>query len=185
MRALRARVDAVVVGAGTLRAEKLNLGLDDAEARQPLAVIVGGSGNLPVSERLILPPGQRVLLALPEGRPRPEGPGLDQASVLRVAGRDAGRVDLGRLVRTLRADHGVRRLLVEGGPGLNRALVEGGLVDEIFLTVAPKLLLGREAAIISGEPEPTTAEPRDLTLLSVHRAEGEIFLRYRLQNRTS
>ncbi len=182
MRALRGCVDAVMVGAGTLRAERLNLGLDDPEARQPLAVIVGGSGHVPVAERLILPPGQRVLLALPEGRPRPDGPGRDRLTVLRVAERDAGRVELGRLLRTLRAKYGVRRLLVEGGPGLNRALVEAGLVDEIFLTVVPKLLLGREAAIISGERETTPAEPRALTLLSVHSAEGEIFLRYRLQH---
>ena len=53
MRALRSCVDAVMVGAGTLRAERLSLGLDDPEAAQPLAVVVGGTGDLPIRERLV------------------------------------------------------------------------------------------------------------------------------------
>src|SRR5918998_1798879 len=69
MRALRSRVDAVMVGAGTLRAEKLNLGLDEPEAEQPLAVVVGGAGGLPVLEHLVRPVGQSVILAVPQKYP--------------------------------------------------------------------------------------------------------------------
>lgn len=175
MRALRSRVDAVMVGAGTLRAEKLKLGVDDPSDRQPLGVVVVGAGHAPVSEHLLDAPG-RVLLAVPEGSEAGRWSG--EPDVLEVPSENPGFVDLTKLLETLRVDHGVERLLVEGGPGLNRSLIASGLADEIFLTVAPKLLGGPEAAIVAGGQ---TNSARDLELISVHRADDELFLRYRLQ----
>jgi 2,5-diamino-6-(ribosylamino)-4(3H)-pyrimidinone 5'-phosphate reductase len=181
MRAIRSRVDAVMVGAGTLRAEKVDLGLDDPEAAQPLAVIVGGAGGMQIEERLVLNNGQEALVVLPQGaRSNPTEAGAGAPRVLRGSGQDAGRVDLRSLLGVLRAEHGVRRLLAEGGPSLNRALVDAGLVDEIFLTVAPKLLTGPESSILSGDPEAQTT--RGLDLISAYAAEDELFLRYRLKN---
>ena len=185
MRALRSRVDAVMVGAGTLRAEKLNLGLDGTGVAQPLAVVAGGAGGLPVLEHLVRPAGQDVILALPR-KPMEEHGAATEAGesvkTLLCPGPQPDRVDLRRLLRSLKAEHAVDRLLVEGGPGLNRALIDAGLVDEIFLTVAPKLLLGPEAAVISGAPNTGAQDPRrnHLTLLSVHSSDDELFLRYRL-----
>lgn len=178
MRELRSQADAVMVGAGTLRAEKLNLGLDGRVARQPLAVVVGGAGDLPVGRHLRRG-DQDVLLVVPESRAGAALSGQDRASVLRVSDADPGRVALGPLLGVLKATYGIDRLIVEGGPGLNRALLQADLVDEIFLTVAPKILAGLESAILSGGHE--APEQRDLTLLSVHSAGDEIFLRYRVQ----
>jgi len=183
MRALRSRVDAVMVGAGTIRAEKLNVGLDDPEARQPLAVVVGGAGDLPITERLV-GGRQDVVLVLPEGSPDPGGAGLGSTTVgstivLRAPARGGGRADLPWLLEVLRSEYGVERLLVEGGPTLNRALIEESLVDEIFLTIAPKLLLGSESAILTGAPG---AKQSALTLMSVHSADDELFLRYGLRS---
>ena len=183
MRDLRSLVDAVMVGAGTLRAEKLNLGLDDPEAGQPLAVVVGGAGGLPVLEHLVRPAGQEVILALPQ-EPLAERNAEGAATrvgvtTLRCPGPQPERVDIRRLLRVLKAERAVDLLLVEGGPSLNRSLIDAGLVDELFLTLAPKLLLGPEAAILPGGTE---GEPRGLTLLSVHAAGDELFLRYSVQN---
>ena len=166
MRALRSCVDAVMVGAGTLRAERLDLGLDDPGAGQPLAVIVGGTGDLPLGERLA-GKRQEVLLVMPEAAGGAPGRGLDRpadglADRLTVVqtpnaagGGPAGWVDLGWLLEFLRTEHAVDRLLVEGGPALNRSVIDAGLADEIFLTLAPKIL-------------------------SVHACGSELFLRYRL-----
>lgn len=184
MRALRSLVDAVMVGAGTLRAEKLNLGLDDPEAGQPLAVVVGGAGGLPVLEHLVRPAGQEVILALPrESLAERDAEGAatrDGVTTLRCPGPHPERVDMRHLLRVLKAERAVDLLLVEGGPGLNRSLIDAGLVDELFLTLAPKLLLGPEAAILPGG---TGGKPRGLTLLSVHSAGDELFLRYGVENR--
>jgi riboflavin-specific deaminase-like protein len=181
MRALRSHVDAVMVGAGTLRAEKLSLGLDDPGARQPLAVVVGGAGDTPIRERLV---GRHrgVVLAVPRGSSRPPATADTPFTVIEtpVAGDGRG-VDLRWLLEALRADHAVDRLLVEGGARLNRSLIDGGLAHELFLTIAPKLLLGPESSILSGDREDGPREkPRDLTLLSAYSAGDELFLRYRL-----
>jgi riboflavin biosynthesis pyrimidine reductase len=99
-----------------------------------------------------------------------------------------GVVDLRWLLEYLRTEHAVDRLLVEGGPALNRSMIDGGLADEIFLTLAPKILSGREAAILRGDAvlrgETEEAEAADrsrsLELLSVYSSGSELFLRYRL-----
>jgi len=183
MRALRSRVDAVMVGAGTLRAEKLNLGLDDPGAGQPLAVVVGGAAGLPLLEHLVRPAGQDVILALPQELPA-EGDARsvearEGVTTLRCPGPQPDRLDIRHLLHVLKAEHAVDRLLVEGGPGLNRSLIDAGLADELFLTVAPKLLLGPQTPILSGG---AGGRPYGLELLSVHSAGDELFLRYRVQN---
>ncbi|HEV2092747.1 MAG TPA: RibD family protein [Rubrobacter sp.] len=186
MRALRSRVDAVMVGAGTLRAEKLNLGLDDPGDEQPLAVVVAGAGGLPIRERLVVG-RQRVIVAAPEGSRRiaEEGHEAGEVSVrvIETPGSGGGRADLRWLLGVLKSEYGVDRLLVEGGPTLNRSLIDEGLVHELFLTIAPKLLLGPEASILSAgqNNEPCGSGPRDLTLIAAHSAADEIFLRYRFQ----
>ena len=187
MRALRSRVDAVMVGAGTLRAEKLNLGLDEPEAEQPLAVVVGGAGGLPVLEHLVRPARQAVILAVPEKYPVQDGADTDGSgdglTTLQCPGPRPDRVDLRHLLQVLKAEYAVDRLLVEGGPGLNRSLIDAGLVDEIFLTVAPKLLLGPEAAILGATTDNEVRAPSQaLVLVSVHSAGDELFLRYLVQS---
>jgi 2,5-diamino-6-(ribosylamino)-4(3H)-pyrimidinone 5'-phosphate reductase len=181
MRALRSRVDAVMVGAGTLRAEKLNLGLDDPDARQPLAVIVGGAGDLPIAERLVAK-RQDVILAVLEGVRGVAETGRDRLTVIQAPSTGHGRVDLRWLLKSLKSDHAVDRLLVEGGPTLNRAMIDGGLANELFLTLAPKLLSGREAAIVRGDAGDDQGWSRGLELLSVHSSGSELFLRYRLES---
>ena len=181
MRALRSHVDAVMVGAGTLRAEKLNLGLDEPEARQPLAVIVGGTRDLPLGERLANRQ-QKVILAVPEGARGTVDAGFGRLTVVQTPSVRRGLVDLRWLHEYLRTEHTVDRLLVEGGPALNRSMIDEGLADEIFLTLAPRILLGEEAAILRGKAGEGTGRSRSLDLLSVHSSGSELFLRYRLQS---
>ena len=186
MRSIRARFDAVMIGAGTLRAEKVDLGLDDPNADQPLAVVVAGGGDLPLSERLVRR-GGNVIVAAPESSPAGLGAYPAGVSVLRGPGRDPDtgldtepdRVDPEWLLRVLRTEHGVDRVLAEGGPGLNASLVEAGLVDEIFLTMAPALLMGQAPQITAAVSRPNTS--RNLSLLTIHEASGELFLRYRVE----
>jgi riboflavin biosynthesis pyrimidine reductase len=72
---------------------------------------------------------------------------------------------------------GVRWLLAEGGPALNASLLREGLLDELFLTVAPRLVGGAERALVASADTPPEAR-RSLTLLSAHAHESELFLRY-------
>ena len=73
---------------------------------------------------------------------------------------------------------GIRSLLCEGGPHLNATLFGEGLVDELFLTVAPTIAgAGESLSIVEGHALP---EAVDLTLLTAHEADGHLFLRYRV-----
>jgi len=121
---LRSRFDAVMIGAGTKRAE----------------------GYEKIATQLV------VVHSGPEGEP----------------------TDLPVLLRALRRE-GVRALLCEGGPTLHGSLQAAGLVDELFLTIAPKLAGAGAPGILAGEL--AAVEPLELAWLL--EEDGELFARYR------
>jgi riboflavin-specific deaminase-like protein len=182
MRTLRSKADAVMIGAGTLRAERLSLGLDASEGRsQPLAIIVTDSGDVPLEEHLIVPEGQEVLILLSDAAPERVVERLGNlALVLRMPADSSGAVDLEEALRVLITERGVEAIVVEGGPGLNHALISRHLVDELFLTVAPELLGGtadQTLTMLRGPEIPARDRPA-LDLVSIHLAENELFLQY-------
>ncbi len=183
MRTLRSGADAVMIGANTLRAEKLTLGLDDPAGSQPLAVILTNTGDLPLESHLIRRERQKVLAVVPDSCPEEAVRRLRRrADVLRTPTTPCGAIDLEEALKVLKTEHGVDRLLIEGGPTLNHALISRNLVDELFLTVAPELLGGTAARTLTLLRGPTLAA-RDrptLELMSIHLAEDELFLRYSL-----
>ena len=79
----------------------------------------------------------------------------------------------------LREQHGVRSVLCEGGPTLNAHLLAAGLVDELFLTLNPKLAGGAAAlTIVAGR---ALVEPAELELVSLAEGDGDLFTRWRVQ----
>ena len=184
MRTLRSKVDAVMIGAGTLRAEKLSLGLDPTDGvRQPLAIIVTDTGDVPLEEQLIVKGGQEILILLSDAAPRRVAERLrGLAPVMSAPASSTGAVDLQAALRALQAERGVESLVLEGGPGLNHALISRQLVDELFLTVAPELLGGsaeRALTLLRGPALPARDRP-SLDVASIHLSGAEIFLRYSL-----
>jgi 5-amino-6-(5-phosphoribosylamino)uracil reductase len=158
--ALRARVDAVMVGAETVRVESYG-------PMEALAVLVTRSVNVPPDVGLLKAPGNRVVVLTPSPD-RELPPCAAQVSYLR------GTVEEG--VRRLRGELGVRSLLCEGGPQLLGDLLRTGLVDELHLVLAPKLAAGADPlTIVTGA---ALDPPAELRLLSVHESGGYLFLRY-------
>jgi 2,5-diamino-6-(ribosylamino)-4(3H)-pyrimidinone 5'-phosphate reductase len=198
MRTLRSQADAVMIGAGTLRAEKLTLAIPKnlevaREARglrpQPLAVLATASGDLPLEANLLggSSPDNLLVLASPE---TPEGHLTELSSRASVEvvpeapdpGSSGSRLDLARALETLKKRYAVDVLLVEGGPVLNHALVINGLADELFLTLAPKLLGGlRPGALTMLEGPAVPPQRTEPELISVHLFGDELFLRYALR----
>jgi riboflavin-specific deaminase-like protein len=190
MRRIRANVDAVMSGAGTLRAEGLDLSVpeDLVPARrerglsgQPLAVILTGSGVLP-PERGIFRSDQTVVVFISDETPGERVLELSRlAAVRQVPG---GRhPDVRAVMQVLTREFGVRRLACEGGPTLNFPLIVEGIADELFLTVAPRIAGGAASlTIVAGHELPIPDIPR-LELVSTHLAASELFLRYRLPGR--
>jgi len=182
MRTLRSRVDAVMIGGGTLRAERLSLGLDPEDPKPvPLAVVITSTGDAPLERNLVRDHRQRVLVLLGENAPEEKVSHLRAlAEVRRVPAEPSGAVDLRRALRMLKACDGIDVLLCEGGPTLNRALISYDLVDEILLTLAPTLIGGPSEQSLTLLEGPALQNTRGLKLLSVNVAEDEVFLRYSL-----
>ena len=177
---LRTQADAVMVGAGTLRAERYGRMTKTEELRtkreneglapDPLAVVVSGRLDLPADLPLLQEPDQRVLIATGSDATLPET--AAEVTYLRTGD------DLPLLMAQLREDHGVRSVLCEGGPTLNSFLIAGGLVDELFLTLNPKLAGGADAlTIVAGR---SLIEPADLSLVSLAEGDGDLFTRWRV-----
>ena len=188
MRNLRSKADAVMIGAGTLRSERLSLGLDDSSrGQQPLAVVATGTGDVPLQSNLILGEGQEVLLLSPAGFSVTGGFSRCRDERMRRLGTSecegpAGEVDLGEALQILKGERAVELLLVEGGPSLNHSLFSRGLADELFLTLAPKLMGGatdETVTVLDGPP--LAPGVGSVSLLSAHLFGGELYLRYRLR----
>jgi 2,5-diamino-6-(ribosylamino)-4(3H)-pyrimidinone 5'-phosphate reductase len=179
MRNLRAKADAVMIGANTLRAERLSLGLDEADAgSQPLGVILTNTGDVPLERNLIKSETQKVLVLVSENVPPASVSRLRRhAEVLRARARPDGSVDIEDALKILKTEHGVTVVLTEGGPTLNHALVSGKLADELFLTLASRLLGG-----VSHEARGIVAGPalsgEGAKLAEAYLAGDELFLRY-------
>jgi riboflavin biosynthesis pyrimidine reductase len=91
----------------------------------------------------------------------------------------AGVLDLGQALAELRERFEVRTLLCEGGPHLNSHLLAAGLVDELCLTLSPKLAgdpAGGEALRIVAGPALDT--PVELELVGLVESGSQLFVRY-------
>ena len=185
MRTLRSKSDAVMIGAGTLRAEKLSLGLDEvSRGTQPLAVIVTKTANVPLATNVIIGERQEVLVITTEDAPEADVKRLrEHASVLRLPTTSSGGVSLEEALKWLEATRGVDLLLVEGGPRLNYSLVSQDLADELFLTLASKLLgsTRSDALTLLEGPKFSLTESPKAELVSIHLSEDELYLRYRFE----
>ncbi len=87
-----------------------------------------------------------------------------------------GDVTFAAAVRHLRADYGVRLLLCEGGPAVLGALIAEGLLDALFITLAPQLTGGGDGPPLSTGPE--LPELQGLRLAGLLERHGSLFLRY-------
>jgi diaminohydroxyphosphoribosylaminopyrimidine deaminase/5-amino-6-(5-phosphoribosylamino)uracil reductase len=76
------------------------------------------------------------------------------------------------------AERGIRSLLLEGGPHVNAAFLEAGVIDEVYWTIGPHLLGTDALPMIAARPG--DRELRPARLASVLRHGDELFLRYRI-----
>lgn len=161
---LRALADAVIVGAGTLRADDplLNVRLDTFTGRQPQPAVIGGNDALPAERRLY---ERDPIIYAP--RPLEAGP---HAEVVVAAGPDG--VDLAAVAKDL-ADRGFLEILVDGGPTLVSSFIRRDLADEITLYFGAKLAVGTGLPMLTG-PFATLTDAAGVEILDVTRHGTDI-----------
>lgn len=191
MRALRTNVDAVLNGASTLRKSGSSPEVGDPDlvamrhARglptSPLGVVVTRGGDLPLEDAFFTSDAFEAVVFVTDETP-PE-----RVQALRDTGRPV-EVVLGdraveEMLRILREKYAVRSLLCEGGAQLNGYLFDAGVVDECFLTVAPRIVGGDLALTpVRGDRPASFAATWPLSLVSAvpNPETGEVYLRHRV-----
>jgi diaminohydroxyphosphoribosylaminopyrimidine deaminase/5-amino-6-(5-phosphoribosylamino)uracil reductase len=171
---LRDRVDAVLVGAGTARADDplLTTRLPEGGGRDPIRVVLDSRLRLPRTLRLFHPASEApTLVAHVQPREPRFGPGVEG---LRCRAK-AGRVDVADLLARLGA-RGVTHLLVEGGAAVHASFLAAGLADEVVLFLAPKLL-GGGLPWLAGEGPERMADAIPLAGVEVGRAGDDLVVR--------
>ncbi len=180
---LRTQADAVFAGTGTIGIENYKRPVRNPEQieircrlglrPEPVMAIVSRSMELPLSVPLFQDPDSRIVVFT---NSETEVEGLPGTVEIVRTGR--GELHLKGVFERLRSDFDVEVLLAEGGPSINAAILAEGLVDELFLTVSPKLIGGHDPmTIIHGDPFDGTKE---LELVSVCTEDSFLFLRYRI-----
>ncbi|MFD3897105.1 dihydrofolate reductase family protein [Streptomyces cellulosae] len=177
---VRASVDAILVGAGTIRADNPQLLVNSPERRAarvadglpeyPLKVTVSGSGDLDPTARFWHTGGEKVLYTTDKGAERARALGI-AADVVPLG--DA--LDWRRLLEHLHDVRGVRRLMVEGGGRIHTQLMTEGLADELQLVLAPLFVGDPDAPRLFG---PGVYRGGRLRLLETRGIGDVVLMRY-------
>lgn len=185
---IRAAADAVLVSATTAKADGMTMGLPDEALRAarvsrgqceyPLRVLLSNSGkidpDLPVFGKQFSP----IVIFSTEQMPASTRDALQSLAKLHL--HQGKQVDLPAMLQTLRREHRVRRLHCEGGGMVLRSLLEANLVDEVYLTLCPKVFGSRTASTVTGQPGEFLPQSSRWKLRQMQTIGDECYLRYRI-----
>ncbi|MBC8325848.1 MAG: dihydrofolate reductase family protein [Verrucomicrobia subdivision 3 bacterium] len=176
--ALRDQADAILTGAGTLNAQpEIILGPGPkSKPKPPLRIIASGSGQVNTRHKIFRSKGAPVLVLTTEGiSPKRLTHLKAAANAVEICGTEA--ISFKQALDWLSKKWGVKRLLCEGGGQLNDSLFRAGVVDEVNLTVCPRLFGGRDAPTIAdGLGFAPLKNATQFTLKSRKQVGDELFL---------
>ena len=189
LREIRARADAILVGAATIGADnptftEHGIYKDERVQRgmspQPIKVVVSGTGSVPESARMFQPNGAPAIVFTTKRIAADRLRILNKvADAVHVVGEE--EIDFLRAVDILAREYGVKNLLIEGGGQVNFAMFRAQLIDEVYLTLSPRVIGGRDVPTAVDGTGFNFADLVKLELLD-HRVVGsEIFLHYRVR----
>lgn len=160
--------DAVLLGAQTLRSTSKRW-----DPKSPVRVAVTNSGDVPFDAAFFTGPNSQSYVASSSKAIFEVPDGIGKIIV------GTKEVDPIQLSRYLRQELEIERLHILGGSEINALFLREDLVDELFLTIAPKLKLGRELPTYAGGEPFAKAELPEFEVVEHHQVGNEIFLRYR------
>jgi diaminohydroxyphosphoribosylaminopyrimidine deaminase/5-amino-6-(5-phosphoribosylamino)uracil reductase len=137
---LRAIHDAVLVGAGTVRADNPKLNCRLVRGRDPLRIVLDSRLSLPADREIFSDQG-RTIVACIAPAPAKKKESLEKmgVEVIEIEGDGENHVSLPKLLRAL-GEREITSLLVEGGAGIATAFLKENLVDQLLMIIAPKIV---------------------------------------------
>lgn len=144
----RAACDAIMVGSNTIKIDNSFLTVRLVEGESPIRVIPSSNADIPLDANVLGPDAKTVIAVSKEAT-------ADRVAAIRRKGADVvvsgnSHVDLPLLMRILREDYNVRRMMIEGGPTLNWHMLHHHLVDEIRLIHLPFIVGGADTPSLVG-----------------------------------
>lgn len=184
---IRAGCDAVLAGMKTIATDNMMMGLPAEDLRAariakglpayPTRVLLSASGRIDPTLRVFARDFSPIIVFSTTRMPQPVRDALAGKATLHLHER---AVDLDSMLSTLRREHGVKRLVCEGGAQVLRALLVAELVDELHLTVSPRIFGGVKAPTLTGIAGDFLPHSTSLALREMRVFDGECFLRYRI-----
>ncbi len=148
---MRGWADAVMVGARTVIIDNPSLTVRQAVGRSPLRVVLDGELRVPPDARVFEVPVRSVIITR-RGHAEERLAAYRKRGVKVIEAGSGTGVDLVEAMESLSRDLGVRRLLVEGGGSTTYGMLREGLVDELWVTVAP-FVFGAGTPLVGGQPQ--------------------------------
>lgn len=169
---LRSKVDAIMVGINTILTDNPKLTAHHAEEkRNPTRVVIDSKARTPMDANVLNQKAETIIAMSEKASPSRRKKLKKKAEVIST-GKE--RVNLTNLLERLEGK-GIKKILLEGGGTLNKSMIEEGLVDEIYVTVAPTLL-EKGISIINGELD---SEVR-MRLSGINQLGDQVILHYEL-----
>ncbi len=182
---LRASVDGIVVGISTVLADDprltVRLAAKQVKRKYPVRIIIDSTGKIPLDSRILRSASKiRTIVAVTELAHTDTISKIKKmGAMVIVSGRQ--RVNLKKVLSIVKK-MGIKRILVEGGGEINWSLFSLGLVNELIVTIAPKIVGGRQATtLVEGCGYPSVSNGIKLQLKKVQmQNNGELVLYYKL-----
>jgi 2,5-diamino-6-(ribosylamino)-4(3H)-pyrimidinone 5'-phosphate reductase len=182
---LRASVDGIVVGISTVLADDprltVRLAAKQVKKKYPVRIIIDSTGKIPLDSRILRTASKiRTIVAVTELAHTDTISKIKKmGAMVIVSGRQ--RVNLKKVLSIVKK-MGIKRILVEGGGEINWSLFSLGLVNELIVTIAPKIVGGRQATtLVEGVGYPSVSNGIKLKLKKVQmQNNGELVLYYKL-----
>ena len=174
---LRSEVDAIMVGIGTMISDNPLLTVRSVRGTNPIRVVIDSVARTPPASRIFSAKDGKTIIAVSKSAPNIRVKRLEDrgAKILRCGHR---HVELKSCLSKLYA-MGIESILLEGGGKLNWSMLEGHLVDEVRITLAPLIAGGEKAVTLAeGLGVRKMSDAIKLSLRTIQRNKNELVLNY-------
>ncbi len=175
---LRARSDAILVGKNTVKKDDPLLTVRYAKGKNPTRIVLDSRAEIPTNSKIIKTSHQiPTIIAVSKKVPKKNLSRIAKHPV-RIISAGNKKVELKKLLKLLHKER-IRTILLEGGGTTNWDFVNKNLVDEVIVTISPRLVGGKDATtLVEGDGFAKISKSLRLKLGKVSRQNDEVVLHY-------